>query len=127
MTRITKLVEELLLLSKDARSSTGDEIDIVDINYEINSRIKSLKKLHPDYTFNFESNYNAIRMNINRFHFEQMLLIFIDNAMKYDKKNKNIEIVTNLKNRNITIDIIDHGVGIPQKDLEFIFDRFYRV
>ncbi|PTK09920.1 sensor histidine kinase, partial [Mammaliicoccus sciuri] len=53
--------------------------------------------------------------------------IFIDNAMKYDKKNKNIEIVTNLKNRNITIDIIDHGVGIPQKDLEFIFDRFYRV
>lgn len=127
MNRITKLVKELLLLSKDARTNTGDDIDIVDINYEIESRIKSLKKLHPDYTFNFNSNYNAIRMNINRFHFEQMLLIFVDNAMKYDTKNKVINIDTNLKNRNITIDITDHGMGIPKKDLEFIFDRFYRV
>lgn len=127
MNRITKLVEELLLLSKDARSNTGDEIDIVDINYEINSRINSLKKLHPDYTFNFNSNYKAIRMHINRFHFEQMLLIFIDNAMKYDTKNKSINIQTTLKNRSITIDVIDHGLGIPKEDLEFIFDRFYRV
>ncbi|WP_323702377.1 HAMP domain-containing histidine kinase [Mammaliicoccus sp. Dog046] len=127
MTRITKLVEELLLLSKDSRSNTGQELDTIDINYEIQSRIKSLRKLHPDYSFNFQSNFNAIRMNINRYHFEQMLLIFIDNAMKYDTKNKNIEVHTNLKNRNITIDIIDHGLGIPKKDLEFIFDRFYRV
>lgn len=127
MTRITKLVEELLLLSKDSRSNTGQELDTIDINYEIQSRINSLRKLHPDYSFNFQSNFNAIRMNINRYHFEQMLLIFIDNAMKYDTKNKNIEVHTNLKNRNITIDIIDHGLGIPKKDLEFIFDRFYRV
>lgn len=127
MERITKLVEELLLLSKDSRTNASDDNDIVDINYEIQSRIKSLRKLHPDYSFAFKSNYDAIRMNINRFHFEQVLLIFMDNAMKYDKKNKNIEIQTNLKNRTITIDIIDHGMGIPKKDLEFIFDRFYRV
>ncbi|MDT3894605.1 ATP-binding protein, partial [Staphylococcus arlettae] len=34
---------------------------------------------------------------------------------------------TGLKNKQISIEITDHGLGIPQEDIEFIFDRFYRV
>ncbi|MEB7787844.1 HAMP domain-containing histidine kinase [Staphylococcus equorum] len=127
MMRITKLVEELLLLTKDNNNSRDGEIENVDINQEITSRIKSLKQLHQDYKFEFEAFPKPLNIKINRYQLEQILIIFIDNAMKYDQHNKHIHIQTNLRNKQISIEITDHGVGIPKEDIEFIFDRFYRV
>ncbi|MCG3401141.1 HAMP domain-containing histidine kinase [Staphylococcus massiliensis] len=127
MTRITRLVEELLLLTKDNAKMNENEIEVVDVNHEIKSRIKSLEQLHPDYTFLFDTSHEKISLTMNRFHLEQVLLIFIDNAIKYDQKEKRINIQTTLKNKRVMIEITDHGFGIPKKDLEFIYDRFYRV
>lgn len=127
MMRITKLVEELLLLTKDNNNSRDGEIENVDINQEITSRIKSLKQLHQDYKFEFEAFPKPLNIKINRYQLEQILIIFIDNAMKYDQHNKHIHIQTNLRNKQISIEITDNGVGIPKEDIEFIFDRFYRV
>lgn len=127
MNRITKLVEELLLLTKDNVKSGQLEKELVDINSEILSRVKSLKQLHPDYTFDVELDEKPLKLKMNRHQFEQLILIFIDNAMKYDTENKLMQIKTQLKNKQISIEITDHGLGIPKQDLEFIFDRFYRV
>ena len=127
MNRITKLVEELLLLTKDNVNSGQSQEELVDINYEILSRVKSLKQLHPDYTFDIDLDEKPIKLQMNRHQFEQLILIFIDNAMKYDNENKYIQIRTQLKNKQTSIEITDHGLGIPKQDLEFIFDRFYRV
>lgn len=127
MARITKLIEELLLLTKDNNNINEREIEIVDINKEIKSRIKSVEHLHQDYTFEFIPYPKPLNIQINRYQFEQVLIIFIDNSMKYDQKNKQITIQTGLKNKQISIEITDHGLGIPQEDIEFIFDRFYRV
>lgn len=127
MNRITKLVEELLLLTKDNVKNGQVEKELVDINSEILSRVNSLKQLHPDYTFDIELDEKPLKLNMNRHQFEQLILIFIDNAMKYDVEDKLIQIKTQLKNKQISIEITDHGLGIPKQDLEFIFDRFYRV
>src|SRR5699024_3685952 len=53
MTRITKLAEELLLLTKDNNNSKENETESVEINQEITTRIKSLIQLHQDYVFEF--------------------------------------------------------------------------
>lgn len=127
MTRITKLVEELLLLTKDNSNSRDGEMENVEINQEITSRIKSLTQLHEDYKFEFDAYPKPLNIKINRYQLEQILIIFIDNAMKYDQHNKHIHIQTHLRNKQISIEITDHGVGIPKKDIDFIFDRFYRV
>ena len=89
--------------------------------------MKSLRHLHPDYQFETHLSNKPIQMKMNRHQFEQLLLIFLDNAMKYDTDNKYIMINTSLKNKVISIEITDHGMGIPKQDLDFIFDRFYRV
>ncbi|RIM29228.1 GHKL domain-containing protein, partial [Staphylococcus cohnii] len=80
-----------------------------------------------DYIFEFEPYHKPLNIKIDRYQFEQVLVIFIDNAMKYDQVNKYIQIQTNLRNKQISIEITDHGVGIPKEDIDFIFDRFYRV
>ncbi|MEB6322738.1 HAMP domain-containing histidine kinase [Staphylococcus xylosus] len=127
MSRITKLVEELLLLTKENNNSRDGNIENVEINAEITSRIKSLKQLHEDYTFEFDAFPKPLNIKIDRYQLEQVLIIFIDNAMKYDQVNKHIRIQTKLRNKQTSIEITDHGVGIPKEDIEFIFDRFYRV
>ncbi|BGE82444.1 HAMP domain-containing sensor histidine kinase [Staphylococcus petrasii] len=127
MNRITKLVEELLLLTKDKVNIQALESEDVNINDEIRSRVKSLQQLHPDYQFDVHLANKPLNLHINRHQFEQLLLIFIDNAMKYDKEKKHIIIKTQLRNKQTSIEITDHGMGIPKEDQEFIFDRFYRV
>ncbi|PTI04067.1 two-component sensor histidine kinase, partial [Staphylococcus xylosus] len=120
-------VEELLLLTKENNNSRDGNIENVEINAEITSRIKSLKQLHEDYTFEFDAFPKPLNIKIDRYQLEQVLIIFIDNAMKYDQVNKHIHIQTKLRNKQTSIEITDHGVGIPKEDIEFIFDRFYRV
>lgn len=127
MNRINKLVEELLLLSKDSNLLETKQIENIDINSEIQGRIHSIQQLKDDYMFEYHSTHEQIKLNINRFHFEQILLIFLDNAMKYDQINKHIVIRTSLKNKLVQIEIIDNGEGIPKEDIPNIFDRFYRV
>ena len=127
MNRITKLIEELLLLTKDDPRSIEYQTEEVDVNLEIKNRLHSLEQIHPDYQFNFETNQDFIYLNMNAFHLEQILLIFIDNAIKYDQINRNICIKTKFVNNRVLIEIKDHGMGIPKEDQEHIFDRFYRV
>ena len=127
MNRINKLVEELLILTKDKSTLEQATIEEIDINEEIKSRINAIKALHDDYQFDFNTNKEVIKLHINRMHFEQILLIFLDNAIKYDTINKKIQIRTHYRNKLSQIEIIDHGEGIPKEDIPHVFDRFYRV
>lgn len=50
----------------------------------------------------------------------------LDNAMKYSPPGTPIEVQIESANGTVTIDVIDHGAGIPPQDQERIFERFYR-
>ncbi|WP_455539226.1 sensor histidine kinase [Terrisporobacter sp.] len=51
----------------------------------------------------------------------------INNAMKYGSDGKYIDIFTKKEDNNAVVEIINYGEPIPQSDIPFIFDRFYRV
>ena len=54
------------------------------------------------------------------------LLNIIDNAIKYTPTKDKVEIVLKKNKNQATIEIKDNGIGISQKDISHIFDRFYR-
>lgn len=51
----------------------------------------------------------------------------ISNAIKYGKDGKNLRVFVNKNETFVSISIVNYGEVIPKKDLEYIFDRFYRV
>ena len=58
---------------------------------------------------------------------DQVLTNLIENAVRYTPQNTPIDIGLERQDGEILITVADHGPGIPQADLERVFDKFYRV
>ena len=54
----------------------------------------------------------------------QMFLIVLDNAVKFSPANDTVLVTANRSQNRFTISITDHGGGIPQEEIPYIFDRF---
>lgn len=68
-----------------------------------------------------------IEVEADKDRIEQVLTNLIDNAIKFNKKKGAIRIYANETNNDVKITVEDSGSGIPIKDINRIFERFYRV
>ena len=51
----------------------------------------------------------------------------LDNAVKYSEPGSTVHVTSRTDGRWVDVTVRDHGIGIPRRDLERIFERFYRV
>lgn len=126
--RLKGIVNELLELTRaEADRSSGDHFPTV-IRDTIEYTLKNFVMLHADFVFqqDLEALEQAM-ININPNHLEQILLILLDNAIKYSAQIKEIAVEGSLKHQRVYIKVIDQGIGIPQEDVPYLFQRFYRV
>ena len=73
----------------------------------------------------FDLNYNLdIEVDTSRFY--QLLVILIDNSLKYTEPNDVIEIKTYQKDNKFVLEVKDTGIGVSDEGLKRIFERFYR-
>jgi len=65
-------------------------------------------------------------LKVDKERFIQVLVIILDNAIKYSQEKTEVEINSQVNDKNIQIMIRDQGIGIEEKDSQHIFKRFYR-
>ena len=63
----------------------------------------------------------------DRFHFSNIIYNLIDNSVKYCDITPNIQITVNEDRNGLRLDFSDNGIGVAPKNLNLIFDKFYRV
>lgn len=57
---------------------------------------------------------------------EQVLTNLIDNAIRHTNAGGHVTLVIDTKNNGLTFEVQDSGAGIPEEDIPFLFDRFYK-
>lgn len=127
--RLISIVEDMLTISK----MEDDRVEM--IMSEIN-----FKTLIDDISTLFVNRFNDKKLKINYyvsknlevfrgdfFKIEQLMINLIDNAIKYTKSGEIKLLIEDDKDNNLLIQLSDTGIGIPQQDLNRIFERFFTV
>lgn len=123
--RMTRLVEDLLLL---ARSDAGVTLRRapVNVNEVILEAVRDARRLTADHAFQLHLPDVPLTVQAERDRLKQLLLILLDNAAKYSPARSAVTVRLVAGEHATTVRVSDHGSGIPAEDLPHIFERFYR-
>jgi len=123
--RLQALSDDLLTLSKYHEGILGKQTKF-DTSKVIKGVIRKMKPLINEKELTINLSLDKQAMFTDRDSIEQLITILLDNAIKYSKKNGEINIQTNETKNGHVVRIQDNGIGISKKDLPHIFDRFYQ-
>ena len=100
------------------------KLEIVPIIEDI---IENIKLKYPTIDVKILTSLPKISVEVDVFHFSNLVYNLIDNSIKYcDSKPEIIIKISTIPNL-LLLEFIDNGIGISEKNLPFIFDKFYRV
>ena len=125
--RLTKMIKELMVLSTSDMKQiqvNKEETDIDEMIKEISTPYIEFAKME-NKNLTLELNCNK-KIKIDRNKISQIIIILLDNAIKYTKEKDNITVKTIYKEGKCTIEVIDTGIGISKEGLKHVFERFYR-
>ncbi|MCI8362103.1 MAG: cell wall metabolism sensor histidine kinase WalK [Clostridia bacterium] len=127
--RMAKLVTDLLTLSRYDTNRVKKEITEFDLgdlvkNCQEKLQLEINKKSHKVECF-VTANVPPVKADYDGI--ERVVLNILSNSIKYTPENGTIKIYVGFVYNDAYIKVIDNGIGIPEEDLNRIFERFYRV
>ena len=125
--RLTKLIKELMVLAmadSNELKMHKEKINIDDLIKEIITPYKDFAEMQEKEII-LDLNYGK-EANIDRNKINQLLVIILDNAIKYKAEKDTITVKTYSKEGKCVIEVADTGIGISKEATKHVFDRFYR-
>ena len=121
---LQRLINDLLDLSRLQNADFPIEKKPLNFCEVVQNAVRSARHLarEKNITVKCETDVPVYKMTGDYGRLNQMLMIFLDNAVKFSPENSSVEV--KLANRRLTV--TDHGPGIKPEDLLHVFDRFYK-
>lgn len=126
--RENKIINDLLSLVKMDKKAADLNIVSLDINGLLELILKRLRPIARKK--NVEVIYESIRpvtAEVDEVKLTLALSNLVENAIKYNKPEGWVRVTLDADHQFFTVGIPDSGVGIPEEELEHIYERFYRV
>lgn len=125
--RLSKLIKDLMILAR----SDSNEVVLDKKEVEIDSLIKNMVTPYIEFaeiegkTLKTDLKYGK-KINIDEDKINQLMVILLDNAIKYTAKGDSITIRTYSRDNRLNIEVLDTGIGISKEGAKHAFDRFFR-
>ena len=122
---ITRLVEELLDVSKIQAGRLEYLQEMVDLDALLREIADIMQQTHPSHSILVHGAVQASLLG-DRDRLGQVFTNLLSNAIKYSPDAQTVEVDLSASPETATVRVRDHGLGIPREQREKIFERFYR-
>lgn len=135
--RADKSVDRMIQIIDDLETISQLEVGTLELDPEIYDIAQQLKDVID--SLDFQANKKSIKLQLakkydksiivkaDKFRIRQVLVNLITNSIKYGKENGKTTISLNLFDEQVIVEIKDNGIGIEEKHIPRLFERFYRV
>ena len=103
------------------------QLDLIDLADVVGSALRRAAPLLTRHPVALEIEDGLPLLRLDPVLFEQVLFNLLDNAAKYSPMDAGITLRAAREGDKVRIRILDRGEGLPESDLERVFDKFYRV
>jgi len=124
--RLNRFIANLLDMTKLESGAIVPNTARHDVSEIVGSALRRAGKILVHHKVSLELNPNLPMLELDAVLFEQVLFNLLDNAAKYAPADTTISIRGVRDREQVTLQIVDEGQGIPQAELESVFDKFYR-
>ena len=129
--RLGAIVQDLMQLSRleagQVLPYTAERLvkPLIEAVYETQRLDAELQEIHLD--LEISPSASTARIHTNQGDFSQMIANLVENAVQYSDAGQKVLIKAFDQQNSIVVQVIDQGSGIPKKEHDKIFERFYRV
>ena len=124
---LTRLITELLDLSKIKTGNLSLHKEAFDLGGLLTETIQNIKNINPAWSVEF-SYTQPVTVMADRERIGQVVINFLNNAIKYSPGSPKVSVrMISRAGNTVEVEVEDWGIGILLKDQERIFERFYRV
>lgn len=127
--RLVRLINDLLDLNKLEAGNIKlfpEEVEYISLIAQVVFNFKELAH-EKGLTLEMEAPSTEIYFKADRDKINQVLINLINNAIKFTEHGGIKVVVEDFKNQSVATRIIDTGIGIPQDELDRVFDKFYQL
>ena len=128
--RLSRLINDLMELSRLQSGALALQAERMKLGTIVADVCERYQAIAEDHALHFEAHADFSKVPpvvANADRVEQLLVILLDNAIKYTTDGGTISVDAAWDDARVTLSVKDTGIGIAPEDLPFVFDRFYKV
>lgn len=127
---LTEILNDFLSLNKleEGKVMVSAQIFAIDeLLEELCQQMQGICKKGQKIELKCESTRDSHEVRLDPKLIKNILINLISNAIKFSPENSNIRVISKLTDTEVIISIEDEGIGIPEAEKKYMFDRFYRM
>jgi signal transduction histidine kinase len=125
--RLSATINDLLDISQLYRESANLQLKYIELQKLVNRVFEQFKPLATKIDFGIQLQEKPIFIYADENKLQQAINNLVSNAIKFTPEGGKVTIALYETKKNYVLEVSDTGIGIPEKDFNKIFDRFYRV
>jgi two-component system sensor histidine kinase CiaH len=120
------LSDGLIRLTQYQKEHKGLEVTDISLYDIAKEAIRKVAHAAKEKKITITNDIRSTNLQGNQTALTELFVIFLDNAIKYSPKQKTVYLTSKKSDGHVLIDIADQGIGIAEKDIPHLFNRFYR-